>query len=87
LSESGFSGKVLLMSEESNPKLSRPDLSREERLAAKLRENLRRRKVQSKSMASLEQTAGDGQTSANTSKTKTPDAMGSNGVPKTGRDS
>ena len=35
----------------SRPDLSRPDLSREERLAAKLRENLRRRKAQARALA------------------------------------
>ena len=35
------------------------ELSREERLAAQLRANLRRRKVQAKGMASRENEAGD----------------------------
>ena len=39
-------GKVLRMGEEANNKMSR-----EERLAARLRENLRRRKAQSRQMA------------------------------------
>jgi hypothetical protein len=46
LSRRGNSGKALPMGEEREP------LTREERLAAKLRENLRRRKAQSRELDS-----------------------------------
>jgi hypothetical protein len=49
LNSSAAGGKALRMSDARNTKLS-PAASREERLAAKLRENLRRRKAQSREM-------------------------------------
>ena len=54
LSLSGDSGKGLRMNE------ATPPASREERLAAKLRENLRRRKVQSRALDSRGDARRDG---------------------------
>jgi hypothetical protein len=44
-----FIGKAFRMSEETSNKMSRPS-TKEQRLAAKLRENLRRRKAQGREM-------------------------------------
>ncbi|MFN7177906.1 MAG: hypothetical protein ACK4MX_13650 [Thermaurantiacus sp.] len=49
MSAGAFEGKALGMSEQSPSKAAK-DLAREERLAARLRENLRRRKAQARAM-------------------------------------